>query len=264
MAEGDEVAATAEGEPQNAENSGYVKEEGEIAEQDGEGEIEGEAAQEFIPPTPSPILPTTIDALFELHPKKLDAYEYHAAFAKARHRASNALRGVKAVRKSNLRDAEAVRELLTTAKEFQHPNVIRVVDVLEDHFYIYIVMPYCSGGNLVDRYLNTRVCGEAGCAVYMQQIFSALNYLHTVHQICHRDVRPDNILFLNSTPTSPLQLAQLSLATKCQIGRKSMKTRVGTPFYVAPEVLLGHYNEKCDLWFDKISDFIDRILTTFE
>mmetsp|Transcript_11359 Transcript_11359/g.9668 ORF Transcript_11359/g.9668 Transcript_11359/m.9668 type:complete len:113 (+) Transcript_11359:159-497(+) len=63
----------------------------------------------------------------------------------------------------------------------------------------------------------------------------------------HRDLKPENFLFLDKTPDSPLKVIDFGLASLFEPG-EFMKTKAGTPYYVAPQVLQGYYNEKCDSW----------------
>ncbi|KAF4706507.1 Calcium-dependent protein kinase 2, partial [Perkinsus olseni] len=83
-------------------------------------------------------------------------------------------------------------------------------------------------------------------AVIMKQMFAAVYYCHK-HHIVHRDLKPENFLFLDKSPDAPLKVIDFGLATLCDPGQ-SMKTKAGTPYYVAPQVLQGNYNEKCDSW----------------
>jgi calcium-dependent protein kinase len=67
--------------------------------------------------------------------------------------------------------------------------------------------------------------------------------------VCHRDLKPENFLFQSKEPIKQnvLKLIDFGLSTFIEPG-KSMKTRAGTPYYVAPEVLAGAYDELCDSW----------------
>uniref|UniRef100_A0A0A8Y2M4 Protein kinase domain-containing protein n=1 Tax=Arundo donax TaxID=35708 RepID=A0A0A8Y2M4_ARUDO len=65
--------------------------------------------------------------------------------------------------------------------------------------------------------------------------------------IVHRDLKPENILLVSKSSSSPIKLADFGLATYIQPGR-SLSGMVGSPFYIAPEVLSGGYNEAADVW----------------
>ena len=105
------------------------------------------------------------------------------------------------------------------------------------------------------------------------QIMKSLLYCHK-HGICHRDLKPENFLFGSKEDITMVKLIDFGLSkvfqsaedllaarekakggntllgvTEFRGRRKSqMATKAGTPYYIAPEVLLGDYDEKCDIW----------------
>jgi len=82
-----------------------------------------------------------------------------------------------------------------------------------------------------------------------KQVLLALNYAHT-NGIVHRDVKMENIMFVNENfwDGLDLKLIDFGLATNLEKGKRRLFDRVGTMQYVSPEVLEGNYNEKCDIW----------------
>ena len=83
---------------------------------------------------------------------------------------------------------------------------------------------------------------------YFRQILLLLNYLH-VQEIAHRDIKPENLLFLTKEKNSPLKLIDFGLSVRYNKHKpNSMKTLVGTAYYMAPEVVKGIYDQKCDVW----------------
>lgn len=75
----------------------------------------------------------------------------------------------------------------------------------------------------------------------MDKILSAINHIHS-KGIVHRDIKPDNILFLTKQIDSEIKIIDFGLSVKCNEG-KDLSTIVGTPLYVSPDVLRGRYNE---------------------
>jgi calcium-dependent protein kinase len=69
----------------------------------------------------------------------------------------------------------------------------------------------------------------------MKQILSAITYCH-VHKIVHRDLKPENILFDTPTANSSLKVIDFGASTKFEISGQLTK-RIGTPYYVCPEIL---------------------------
>merc|ERR1712194_653857 len=69
------------------------------------------------------------------------------------------------------------------------------------------------------------------------------------HHICHRDLKPENFLFQTKDPIEQnhLKIIDFGLSCKFEPGQK-LKTKAGTPYYVAPQVLQGSYDQTSDLW----------------
>lgn len=80
----------------------------------------------------------------------------------------------------------------------------------------------------------------------MYQILNAINYLHK-NKIVHRDLKPENLLLDSKNKDSILKLVDFGTSTVFDPTLK-MNQKLGTPYYIAPEVLRLKYNEKCDIW----------------
>ena len=86
---------------------------------------------------------------------------------------------------------------------------------------------------------------EHASAQIIRQILSAVAYLHS-KKIAHRDIKPENILFESN---DSLNVKLLDFGNSRKIGaNEAMSGVYGTAYYVAPEVLQGAYDEKCDIW----------------
>ena len=79
----------------------------------------------------------------------------------------------------------------------------------------------------------------------MKQLLSAVSYIHS-QNIVHRDLKPENLLF-ESANSQSIKLIDFGTSQVFD-PHVPMKERFGTPYYIAPEVLVGQYNEKCDVW----------------
>lgn len=115
-------------------------------------------------------------------------------------------------------------------------------------------MELCTGGELFDRIVEEaekrgegHAFDERGAATYMQQILGAMRYLHALEYV-HRDIKPENFLLQDRRPNAPIKVIDFGLAKKFKPGDAKMKTKAGTPYYVSPQVLVGSYTEKCDIW----------------
>ena len=80
----------------------------------------------------------------------------------------------------------------------------------------------------------------------MHQLLTAVVYCHS-KKILHRDLKPENLLFESSDTNSQIKVVDFGTS---QMFTSSMSAhyKYGTIYYIAPEVLLNNYNEKCDLW----------------
>lgn len=83
----------------------------------------------------------------------------------------------------------------------------------------------------------------------MMKILSAVKHMHD-HGVCHRDLKPENFIFKDKSEDAEIKIIDFGLSKKFEKKdtHGEMKTIVGTPFYVAPDVLGGNYTEACDYW----------------
>lgn len=164
----------------------------------------------------------------------------------ATERSSGLDRAVKKIPKRFTAELALFRQEITFLKSMDHPNIIRLYETFEDYANIYMVMEYCRGGELFDHVAASKYFCEASAAKLMRQILSTLCYIHSKN-IAHRDLKPENFLFLSKSDNTPMKLIDFGLAKRFS-SRRNLKTRVGTLYYVSPQVLSGSYNEKCDIW----------------
>ena len=156
----------------------------------------------------------------------------------------------KKMSKKKIKNKDQFKTEINLLRATDHPNIIKLYEIYEDNKYIYLIMEECSGGEFFDslakRAKEKKMYTEKECAKIFKQILEAVNYLHA-HGVCHRDLKPENILFSNIADDSCLKLIDFGLS-KVIDGDKNLKGAVGTTFYMAPEVITGNYNEKCDIW----------------
>lgn len=133
--------------------------------------------------------------------------------------------------------------LLTEPKILQlvspHPHIVNLHVLYEDDTCLHMVLDLCYESDL-----HKRVMPEPEAASVMFQLMQAVAHCHRTG-VAHRDIKPDNILFDDE---NRLKLADLGSAEVFKEG-EMMSGVVGTPHYVAPEVLAGReYTEKVDVW----------------
>ena len=124
---------------------------------------------------------------------------------------------------------EEMRSELKTLSKLNHPNIVKLYEAYERRRHIYLVMDYCSGGDLTDRHFN-----EAECALILSKILSAVAYMHE-KGVVHRDLKLENVVL---DKASTIKIIDFGLATKyLSEEHKVMTDRVGTVYTMAPQVL---------------------------
>ena len=165
---------------------------------------------------------------------------------------------IKIMAKKNMdkSDLELAKVEIDILKIGQHPNIIKLYDIYENENYIYIIMEYCSGGDLLSYFEHyeyelkeTRVCE------IIHKLSMAIYYLHS-YGIVHRDLKPENILMTDLSPEADIRLLDFGLSKI--VGNEEKCTEpYGTLSFVAPEVLQGKpYDKSVDLWSIGIITFL--------
>ena len=156
----------------------------------------------------------------------------------------------KEIQKKKMADLEGFKYEINILIKLDHPNIIKLYEVYENENYFYLIMELCSGGELFDRIItnieNGKPFTEEQAAIIFQQMMSAINYCHK-NNIVHRDLKPENLLLLDQSPNSPIKVIHFGMSKICD-PNDIMFERVGTAYYISPEVLEGMYDEKCDIW----------------
>ncbi|KAJ1386357.1 Serine/threonine-protein kinase, active site [Sesbania bispinosa] len=137
-------------------------------------------------------------------------------------------------------------EIEIMAKLSGHPNVVDLKAVYEEEGFVHLVMELCAGGELFHRLEKHGRFSESEARVLFKHLMQVVLYCHE-NGIVHRDLKPENILLATRASSSPIKLADFGLATYIKPGQ-SLHGLVGSPFYIAPEVLAGGYNQAADVW----------------
>lgn len=144
---------------------------------------------------------------------------------------------------------------ISLLNEMKHRSIIQLVDVYEDEGYVHLITDLCEGSELFNRIVQKSNAPGVGCfseeeaAKILYQILNAVEYMHQ-QNVAHRDIKPENILFETNEEDSPIKIIDFGLARKHfgDHGEMPMSTVVGTPYYIAPDVLSKSYDKSCDLW----------------
>ena len=147
-----------------------------------------------------------------------------------------------------LEDKELVRIEIGILKLCHHPNVVRLLDHLENEDYIFIVTEYIEGGTLGQYFKKKNFnFSERQASSIMSQIANGVKYLHK-YGIVHRDLKPDNIMITQQNDFGIIKIMDFGLS-KIVSTQEKMVDGYGTLSYVAPEVLLRTpYNKEVDIW----------------
>ncbi|XP_004136537.1 calcium-dependent protein kinase 20 [Cucumis sativus] len=127
-----------------------------------------------------------------------------------------------------------------------HPNVIQIVGAFEDAVAVHVVMELCAGGELFDRIIQRGHYTERKAAQLARIIVGVVEACHSLG-VMHRDLKPENFLFINQEEESALKTIDFGLSMFFRPG-ETFTDVVGSPYYVAPEVLRKLYGPECDVW----------------
>merc|ERR1719361_2512571 len=193
------------------------------------------------------------------------------------------------IAKNQLGHIVAERDLMSDAES---PWLVQLLYAFQDATYLYLVMEYCGGGDLMGLLIKKDILSESHTRFYMSELAAAIHYVHELGYV-HRDLKPDNVLISNE---GHIRLSDFGLAKSFQssndqqlgnwqqfvatlkqgdiekmkkdddkkqdekphrgkngkrekVDRKKLYSTVGTPDYIAIEVLYQKgYDKKVDWW----------------
>ncbi|KAG2259458.1 hypothetical protein Bca52824_078752 [Brassica carinata] len=156
----------------------------------------------------------------------------------------------KSISKRKLRtavDVEDVRREVSIMSTLpDHPNVVKLRATYEDGESVHLVMELCEGGELFDRIVARGHYTERAAAGVARTIAEVVMMCH-VNGVVHRDLKPENFLFANKKENSALKAIDFGLSVFFKPGDKFTEI-VGSPYYMAPEVLKRDYGPEVDVW----------------
>ena len=188
---------------------------------------------------------------------------------KVKNKQSGDIRAMKQITKNKIPDITKFQTEIKILSMVDHPNIVRLFEVIEDDKYFNLLQELCTGGELFKKYQSTQL-KEKEIAKIFKQIMSAVAYCHD-KGIVHRDLKLENILFASEDPDSPIKIIDFGFSVllgknpnlkseekekdknpeqndQKKFGLRRMRSKVGTLYYISPEIIKGNYDEKCDIW----------------
>ncbi|XP_045525441.1 SNF-related serine/threonine-protein kinase isoform X2 [Pieris brassicae] len=163
----------------------------------------------------------------------------HFAVVKlARHVFTGEKVAVKVIDKSKLDEVSKSHlfQEVRCMKLVQHPNVVRLYEVIDTQTKLYLILELGDGGDLYDYIMRHETgLSESLARDYFRQIVRAISYCHRLH-VVHRDLKPENVVFFEKLGV--VKLTDFGFSNKFCPGQK-LETSCGSLAYSAPEILLG-------------------------
>lgn len=171
---------------------------------------------------------------------------------KVQHKQSRLFRAMKIIKKTCVSmqdDDQKFLKEIEILMETDHPNIIKIFEYFIDDVNYILITEFIGGGDLYNSITKFNKFSEDTAATIMFQIFSAICYLHSKN-IVHRDIKPENILVENwSLKHDEISLKIIDFGTSNYYNQNNkLSLKIGSPYYIAPEVIKNEYNEKCDIW----------------
>ncbi|MQL87122.1 hypothetical protein Taro_019654 [Colocasia esculenta] len=156
----------------------------------------------------------------------------------------------KSISKRKLRTAVDVEDVRREVAIMRHlpksPSIVTLREACEDDQAVHLVMELCEGGELFDRIVARGHYTERAAASVTRTIMEVVQLCHR-HGVIHRDLKPENFLFANKKENSPLKAIDFGLSIFFNPGERFSEI-VGSPYYMAPEVLKRNYGPEIDIW----------------
>ncbi|KAJ8612384.1 hypothetical protein CTAYLR_007941 [Chrysophaeum taylorii] len=144
-----------------------------------------------------------------------------------------------------------IKKEISIMKQLEHPNVVKLKEVLASRTKIFIVLELVTGGELFDLIVKSGRLAEPEAKRYFRQLVDGVSYCHS-QGVAHRDLKPENLLLDEHVvlKISDFGLSALYDGDQGASRSQMLHTTCGTPNYVAPEVLQneGYDGRIADCW----------------
>lgn len=165
------------------------------------------------------------------------------------HRKDRTKVAIKCVNRKKLSPNDDVSILVEVGvvTSLNHRNICPITDFFDEEDAYYIIMPLMEGGDVFDRIAAMKHYDEGVARVLVMKMLQAISHLHEKN-IAHCDLKSRNLLLHSSADDTSVVIADFGFAGRVYASQ-SLSRRCGTPYFVAPEILLqSGYDTKSDLW----------------
>ena len=164
------------------------------------------------------------------------------------HKITGKQSAMKIIEKSPCYNEKEIKNEIEILKMMDHPYILKILEfhLTEDKFYI--LTDYCPEGDLFGEICIKTKFSEQESSFIIYQILQVLIYCHKM-RVVHRDIKPENIMITERENNGLLHIKLMDFGiSKIFFEGNEQRALEGSSFYIAPEILKGKYDEKCDLW----------------
>ena len=153
---------------------------------------------------------------------------------------------VKSIPKKNFKNnSKSLKREFKIMRIINHVNIVRLYEAYEDQLFLHLVMENCTGGNIFERISQNGPFSEENASNLMKQLLETVEYLHS-NNIAHRDLKPENLIY-ESVNSELIKICDFGTSI-ISSENNQLYSLVGTPYYLAPEVVNRSYSKSCDVW----------------
>lgn len=160
------------------------------------------------------------------------------------HLAVKSISKAKLVCKEDVKDVQAEVAIMNLVAG--HQNVVTLKSTYEDKEAVHLSMELCAGGELFDSIVESGNFSEKKAAQVFRKMVQVVHHCHELG-VMHRDLKPENFLLTSKGTDGELKLTDFGLGVFFKPGER-FRDLVGSPYYVAPEVLRKNYSHEADMW----------------
>ncbi|KAF7495074.1 Maternal embryonic leucine zipper kinase [Sarcoptes scabiei] len=187
---------------------------------------------------------------YHIHSKKLGEGGF-GVVKLATHLLTNQKVAIKIINKEKIKkDLFRVKNEITALRALRHKNVAKLLQIIENNQYIFLVLEYCSGGELFDYLVSKSRLTENESRRIIRALILVLAYIHS-KGFAHRDIKPENILLDENLNIKLIDFGLCACSNMSPSGNlDGLSTCCGSPAYVAPELLAGskYSGPVADVW----------------